>query len=44
MKGMPNLRSLLFVLFPLVGACSSPQSIDVGGRLDRVLPAVHSAV
>ncbi|WP_416739238.1 DNA/RNA non-specific endonuclease [Pseudomonas sp. NFX71] len=44
MHGMPKVRSLLFVLFPLVGACTSPHSIDVGGRPERVQPALLSTV
>lgn len=44
MHGMPKIRSLLFVLFPLVAACTSPQSIDVGGRPERVQPALLSTV
>ncbi|UVL01306.1 DNA/RNA non-specific endonuclease [Pseudomonas sp. B21-048] len=43
MQGMPKIRSLLLVLFPLLAACTSQQSIEVDRRLPQIHPVVLSS-
>ncbi|WP_237881404.1 DNA/RNA non-specific endonuclease [Pseudomonas sp. PGPR40] len=44
MQGMLKVKLVSFFIIPLIGACTTPQSIDVLGRSQQIQPALPSAV
>ncbi|WP_448111270.1 DNA/RNA non-specific endonuclease [Pseudomonas lini] len=44
MQGMLKVKLVSLFIIPLIGACTTPQSIDVSGRSQQIQPALPSAV